>query len=85
MDLQQFDIKPATKIINLRDVKKKIMKNTIIKLAVVITLVFSLIFSWEATPAFAFNFSSLNTLMATNGDQAVDNMASQQRKSLFKK
>ncbi len=49
------------------------MKNTIIKLVAVATLMFSLVFSWAATPAFAFNFSSLNTLMAINSDETVDN------------
>jgi len=49
------------------------MKNAIVKLAVVASVVLSIIFSWPVTPAFAFNFSSANVLMTTTTDASVDN------------
>ncbi|BAY75173.1 MbtH domain-containing protein [Nostoc linckia NIES-25] len=49
------------------------MKNAIIKLVVVASVVLSVVFSWPVTPAFAFNFSSANILMITSTEQSVDN------------
>ncbi len=48
------------------------MKNAIVKLAVVASVLLSIVFSWPVTPAFAFNFSSTNVLMTTTTDASVD-------------
>ena len=50
------------------------MRNAVIKLVAVVSLVFCLVFSWTITPALAFNFSSLSTLMVTSTDQPEDNI-----------
>jgi len=49
------------------------VKNAIIKLIVVASIAFCIVFSWTTIPAFAFNFSSVNTLVAINSNETVDN------------
>jgi len=49
------------------------MKNAIIKLVVVASVLLSVVFSSSVTPAFAFNFSTPNVLMTTTTNEPVDN------------